>query len=126
MSREIKFRFFCRPAKAFIESYNYNGAVDDLFNNEDPTLTASQYTGEKDSFEKEIWEGDIIEFKKITNSGHNEKTFRAEIKYEKGSFLAKVINPTGTLSFVYLHTLTLYTSETRVIGNKFENPDLLK
>jgi uncharacterized phage protein (TIGR01671 family) len=119
--REIKFRFFCPPAKGFVESYNYKGAVDELFNNEDPTLVPSQYTGEKDDFGKEIWEGDIVEFKKI----NFDKTFKSVIKYERAAFLAQVVEPVGTLSFVYLHTLPLYASETRVIGNKYENPELL-
>jgi hypothetical protein len=29
--RKIKFRFWCPAGKAFIRDYNYNGAVDELF-----------------------------------------------------------------------------------------------
>jgi hypothetical protein len=114
--RQIKFRFFCPPAKAFVESYNYKGAVDELFN-EDPHLIASQYTGEEDSNGNEIWEGDKIKFKKINHP----QEFEAVIEYEQGAFLAKITNPVSTLSPVYLHELPVYGEDIIVTGNIFDD-----
>lgn len=119
--REIKFRFFCPAANCFVKKYNYNGAVDELFD-EDPTLIPSQYTGEKDSHGKEIWEDDIIQFKRINFN----KPFKAIIKYKNGSFFAEVFEPAGTISFLYLHVLKTYSIEYIVIGNKYQNLETIK
>jgi len=116
--RPIKFRFFCPPDKGFVEAYRYNGVVDELFH-EDPTLVPSQYTGLKDDYGNEIWEGDIVEFKRKDR----DMTFLAEIDFVEGAFLAKIIKSEGTLSFFWLSHLNDYT-DIKVMGNKFENPEL--
>lgn len=117
--RPIKFRFFCPPAKGFVEAYRYNGLVDELFE-EDPTLIPSQFTGLKDNYGNEIWEGDILELERESRPG----TITAVIEYVEGGFLAKFINHSGTMSFFWLAHLHEYTN-IKVIGNKFENPELL-
>jgi hypothetical protein len=53
-----KYRFWCNAAKDFITNYNYNGAVDELF--DDPLLTPQQFLGILDSKMKEVYEGDIV------------------------------------------------------------------
>lgn len=115
-NRIVKFRFFCPPANGFVENYNYNGAVDELFNGEDPTLVHSQYTGEKDDDGNEIWEGDTIQFKKIGFP----QVFNAAIEYDSGAFLARITDPSSTLSMVYLHELPTYAEEIKVTGNIFK------
>lgn len=60
MNRPFKFRFWCPAAKTFVQDYNYNGSVDELF--EDNILIAQQYIGIKDKDGKEIYEGDIVEY----------------------------------------------------------------
>lgn len=115
-SRVIKFRFFCPAANGFVENYNYNGAVDQLFNGEDTTLIHSQYTGEKDDDGNEIWEGDTIQFKKASFP----QVFNATIEYASGSFFARVTNPSSTLSMIYLHELQVYAEEIKVSGNIFK------
>lgn len=117
--RPIKFRFFCPPAKGFVEAYRYSGYVEDLFGEEDPTLVPSQYTGLKDDYGNEIWEGDVIKFKRKDR----DMTFLAEIDFVEGAFLAKIIKSEGTLSFFWLSHLNDYT-DIKVMGNKFENPEL--
>lgn len=117
--RPIKFRFFCPPAKGFVEAYRYNGLVDELFH-EDPTLVPSQYTGLKDDYGNEIWEGDIVQFKRKDR----DMVFNAEIDFVEGGFMAKIIKHEGTLSFFWLAHITEY-KDIKVIGNKFENPELL-
>jgi len=121
MRRKIKFRFFCPPAKGFVEQYNYKGAVDDLFGEEDLTLIPSQYTGVNDCDGKEIWEGDIIEYKR---PGW-EQTFNALIDFDKGAFVAKIIKSAGTFQIFTLFQANEFVREIRVVGNKFENPELI-
>jgi hypothetical protein len=65
-----------------------------------------QYTGLKDKNGKEIYEGDIVDVTKCDGIPH--KLF--EIKWDKGGF----------------YPLTLYYLECQVIGNIYENPELLK
>lgn len=121
-SRKIKFRFFCPAAKGFIQNYNYQGAVDDLFNGEDKTLILSQCTEVDDDYGNKIWEGDIVEF---TRKDRN-MTFTAVIEFVEGAFLANIVKYHGTISFFWFAHVHLNDYKTiKVIGNKFENPELL-
>jgi len=63
--RTIKFRFWSPQGESFVEQYKYNGFVDELFDEREwSILVPSQYTGMKDNFGNEIWEGHIFELKK--------------------------------------------------------------
>ena len=77
--RTIKFRFWSPQGESFVEQYKYNGLVDELFDEREwRILVPSQYTGMKDCEEKEIWEGDIVEFQRpLTN--RNSKKYTAII-----------------------------------------------
>lgn len=120
--RKIKFRFFCPAAEKFIQNYHYEGYVDQLFDPNNKILVSSQFTGEKDNFGNEIWEGDVIEFKR---KGQDE-VFRAEIEFTEGAYLVKVVNNEGTLQRFWLYHLRDYNQDIKVIGNIFENVELLK
>ena len=50
-----KYRFWCNAAKGFITNYNYNGAVDELF--DDSLLVPQQFLGILDKNMKEVYEG---------------------------------------------------------------------
>jgi|688.fasta_scaffold1118751_2 hypothetical protein len=117
MKRPIKFRFWCKPAKSFVQNYNFNGAVDDLFNEEDQTLEASEFTGVNDLSGKEIYEGDILE---ITFKRWFNKKYTGTVEYKDGAFYCKLSNPEGTLSVFWLHQTKFYDCDLNIIGNKFE------
>jgi uncharacterized phage protein (TIGR01671 family) len=89
--------------------------------NVDQEYVVQQWTVLKDNFGNEIWEGDIIEFKRKDREGFH----KAEIKFVEGAYLAKFIKHEGTLSFFRLLQLNDYCN-IKVIGNIFENSELLK
>lgn len=127
MTIKNKFRFWNPPCKAFVQQYKYNGLVDELFDQDD-MLIPSQYTGMLDNHQKEIWEGDIIEFERPITKEYSKK-FTAIISYADAAYLvmAKTSDAEGTLSYIWLHDLSkeIYNWKIKVIGNKFENPELI-
>ena len=125
--RTIKFRFWDPPGKAFVQQYKYSGYVDELFE-QDSMLIPSQYTEMKDCNDKEIWEGDILEYERhLTNK--DSRKYTAIVSYANGAYLllAKAMSLEGTLAHMWLHDLSkdIYNSKVKVIGNKFENPELI-
>jgi len=124
--RTIKFRFWSPQGKAFVEQYKYNGLVDELFDEREwRILVPSQYTGLKDCEEKEIWEGDIIEFERpLTNK--DSKKYIAIVSYDDAAYSIRSKETEGTLTYGLLHDLSnaIYTWKVKVIGNKFEHPEL--
>ena len=87
---------------------------------EHSSLILMQYTGLKDKNGKEIFEGDILEFKIYDfNLNRNGWTVRGQVKFACGQFVA--FNIEG-LCEVLAHG----TSHMEVIGNIHENPELLE
>jgi uncharacterized phage protein (TIGR01671 family) len=125
--RAIKFRFWSPQGESFVEQYKYNGFVDELFDEREwSILVPSQYTGMKDCEEKEIWEGDIIEFERPLTKKDSKK-YTAIICYEDAAYLIKTKDTEGTLTYGLLHDLSdsIYNWKVKVIGNKFEHPELI-
>ena len=123
MNREIKFRAWHKDLKKMFKIgqitlekgiWNFEPNDRDFIGMSipsQPSFVLMQYTGLHDKNGKEIYEGDIV------------KTFNDEIcivEYNHNEFGLKVIDkskPYGWVDFVE------YKIE--VIGNKFDNPDLL-
>lgn len=89
--------------------------------------TVGQYTGLKDKNENEIYEGDIIDFSYDMFVG-NFNTFVAKgiIIFEEGAFYVQCLeNENLTKDESYLiYTINIDTIE--IIGNIYDNPELLK
>jgi uncharacterized phage protein (TIGR01671 family) len=123
MSREYKFRVWSVKNNCFVTngcsmmsvllSLQYEGAINlkDIY---------QQYTGLTDKNKKEIYEGDILDF-----TARYKQTGPVEVIYYGASFGCVVTDDGGLKEFWDLsHIVQQHYPE--IIGNIFENPELLK
>jgi uncharacterized phage protein (TIGR01671 family) len=108
--REIKFRFYSLSG---MPGMRYPSRWDSVDLEETDTWKVMQFTGLHDRNGKEIWEGDILGFDRFSHW---------VVVYQAPSFcIYNVCDPT------VIHTITLGNIDFReVIGNIYENPELLK
>ena len=127
---ELKFRFwnkmahkFQSPSKYAIDgngdlvAYDYEmGAYDDPTPFSRTCIIAQQYTGLKDKNDVEIYEGDILNTP-ITEFGTYEilDFIRGPVTFEDGAF-----------NFYGDHLTSAASKDMTIIGNIFENKDLLE
>lgn len=123
MSREIKFRAwdtdyekmlevasinYCNNAPTLIECISKEDSDFYLLENLD-RIVIMQYTGLKDKNDNEVYEGDIVNV--WWNNGHN-YPIKSQVEYREGCFYAG-------------YMLNLCKDMLEVIGNIYENPELL-
>ena len=110
--RDIVFRGKCKE-KWIYGNLIIDGAGNPHINTLDEKIdpeTVGQYTGMRDKNGQRIFEGDIIE----ANNGH-----KGYVKFVDGQFN----------SFCYCHGgagCDIYSDNARVIGNIYDNPELLE
>jgi uncharacterized phage protein (TIGR01671 family) len=99
---------------------NEGDVWDAIFDGKDYTLM--QYTGLKDKNGKEIYEGDIVRYKERMDDHGEVQTLEAKVFYseEYGSFFMG-----GLVGWNTFHDNSLYDVP-EIIGNIYENPELLK
>lgn len=128
--REIKFRAWdgerMHPVEQWqnkswvavpIPTNDGNGGVDwHLEQRKIDDIQLMQYTGLKDKNNKEIFEGDVVKW-------FSNRVEKAIVKFSNGIFQLKIQEPEN--DDYYMDILHNWTSTIEVIGNLYENPELL-
>lgn len=150
MSREVKFRIWDKTSNRMLYQDDFERVELDTKNKmvslvRSETIESSyvldyedgieaeimQYTGFKDVKGKEIYEGDILHVTKVSMCGvdkYNVAEYNTDVKWEDGAFVIK-----GDADVECYDTwLAAYNNpdspqiEIEVIGNIYENPELLR
>ena len=132
--REIKFRGWDKELNFMINIKRYkigfNGQV--LFDNNDKELynqtnkiELMQYTGQKDKNNVEIYEGDICSFV-IFDYLDNDTSYTSNVIFQQGSFGFIIKNHQNEEFFYELSYILSQDDEVQVLGNIYENQDLIK
>lgn len=133
--RELKFRIWDKQNKIFIYERDashkrlaislvglvYHGGYDDVLTEND--YVVQQYTGLKDCSGKDIYEGDIVSYE-AGEPNRNDGSFYksiSEVKFENGAFWPRPIKEECEDSWYDYELKNIC-----IIGNIFENPELLK
>lgn len=124
MNRDIKFRVWSEKNKKMLEiqkhsfktglSMPYGSNMERYFGN------LMRYTGLKDINEKEIYEGDIVSF--YNDEEYKFKSTNALVIYDSAAFMLEH----KKLGKEYLGEMDIENMCIKIIGNIYENPELLE
>ena len=143
MRREIKFRAWDKKNKKMLypgnEWYDIccggvegvlaipHSTVYDGVENKSKEWIPMQYTGLKDKNGREIYEEDIVKFKLLTRDGENRGIGIVEWNDIERAWVVKVIKSDSGMPIWKYYLLGFIKDEQlRVIGNIYENPELLE
>ena len=143
MNREIKFRAWHKDLKKMFKigqitfekgTWNFEPTDRDFIGMSipfQPSFVLMQYTGLHDKNGKEIYEGDIIEFSyDVFTENFDTKVGRGTIEFIDGAFYIKPFEIEGKKikdidNEEWFLLYTVNTDTLKVIGNVFENGDIL-
>jgi uncharacterized phage protein (TIGR01671 family) len=123
MNRKIKFRVWDHQENIFEHDSSFwiyqSGELDHDFKNaKREDYTVQQFTGLKDKNGKEVYEGDVIRVTYKMDELGDTETYVSAVVFEDGAFGDK-FDCFFSYSFVP-------SFEMEILGNIFENPELLK
>lgn len=114
--REIKFRAWDTRRKEMEQCYDlYWFEENRVHQNGDFNYILMQYTGRKDKDGKEVYEGDIVNYRVSRLGGLPEQEVKSQLVHYDGNGNLKM----GIYSAWFCH-------HEEIIGNKWENPELEK
>ena len=126
--KTIKFRIFNKKIKSYID-INSSAIMIDELNNLNDNLIVEQFIGLHDKNGKEIYTGDILQLKRLDGSVLLYKIFSVKGGFAFNTHQDDFYKPQSEIYF-YESTSDMQNSSfictLEIIGNVFENPELLE